>query len=98
MPALRGLSETDINDRRERDGPNELPTSGKRGMLVDIINLLLEPMSLLLLTCGGIYAAVGDRQEAFMLLGKALPQPHGQFGGALAARYWQAGEPRRSAR
>ncbi len=26
-------------------------------------------MSLLLLTCGGVYAAVGDRQEAFMLLG-----------------------------
>ena len=38
-------------------------------MLVDILNLLREPMSLLLLICGGIYAAVGDRQEAFMLLG-----------------------------
>ena len=38
-------------------------------MLVDVQNLLREPMSLLLLICGGIYAAVGDRQEALMLLG-----------------------------
>jgi len=43
--------------------------SAGHGLLIDILNLLREPMSLLLLLCGGIYAAVGDQQEAFMLLG-----------------------------
>jgi len=66
---LRGLSPAEVIQRREQCGANELPTPGGHGLLVDILNLLREPMSLLLLVCGGIYAAVGDRQEAFMLLG-----------------------------
>ncbi|HEY5373721.1 MAG TPA: cation-transporting P-type ATPase, partial [Polyangiaceae bacterium] len=66
---LRGLSPAEVIERREQQGFNELPTSRRRGVLGDILNLLREPMSLLLLICGGIYAAVGDRQEAFMLLG-----------------------------
>ena len=66
---LRGLCPAEVIQRREQCGANELPTPGGHGLLVDILNLLREPMSLLLLVCGGIYAAVGDRQEAFMLLG-----------------------------
>ncbi|HEX7453374.1 MAG TPA: HAD-IC family P-type ATPase, partial [Polyangiaceae bacterium] len=66
---LRGLTDTEVILRRKQYGLNELPTSGGRGLLVDILDLLREPMSLLLLACGGIYAAIGDRQEAFMLLG-----------------------------
>jgi Ca2+-transporting ATPase len=38
-------------------------------MLADIATILREPMSLLLLVCGGIYISVGDRREALMLLG-----------------------------
>jgi Ca2+-transporting ATPase len=66
---LRGLSPSEVMQRREQYGLNELPTSDGRGLAGDILDLLREPMSLLLLVCGGIYAAVGDRQEAFMLLG-----------------------------
>ena len=66
---IRGLSPAEVIQRREQYGVNELPTSGGHGLLFDVLNLLREPMSLLLLICGGIYAAVGDRQEAFMLLG-----------------------------
>ncbi|MEO6603742.1 MAG: cation-translocating P-type ATPase [Polyangiaceae bacterium] len=66
---LQGLSAAEVEERRERDGFNELGASGSPSLLVDILNLLREPMSLLLLLCGGIYAAVGDRQEAFMLVG-----------------------------
>jgi len=64
-----GLSSAEVIESRERHGFNELPTSRRRGILGDILNLLREPMSLLLLICGGLYAVVGDRQEAFMLLG-----------------------------
>ena len=66
---FRGLTASEVSASRERYGANELPTSGKRGLLADALELVREPMSLLLLACGGIYAAVGDRQEAGMLLG-----------------------------
>jgi len=69
---LRGLSATDVVERRAQDGFNELPSPYRRGVLTDIFTLLREPMSLLLLLCGGIYAIVGDRQEAVMLLGFVL--------------------------
>ncbi len=66
---FEGLSPAEVAERRERDGFNELGASKSRSLLADAVDLLREPMSLLLLICGGIYAAVGDRQEAFMLLG-----------------------------
>ncbi len=67
--ALRGLSPAEVLDRRARDGFNELPTSRKRGLLASLLAIVREPMSLLLLVCGGIYLVLGDRQEAAMLLG-----------------------------
>ncbi|HEY0465518.1 MAG TPA: HAD-IC family P-type ATPase, partial [Polyangiaceae bacterium] len=70
--AVRGLSSAEVAERRARDGFNELPTSEQRGVLIDLLNLLREPVSWLLLLCGGIYAVVGDRQEALMLLGFVL--------------------------
>ncbi len=66
---LRGLTAAEVAGRMKRDGRNELPTAGGRGLLADIVTLLREPMSLLLLVCGGIYVALGDHQEALMLLG-----------------------------
>ncbi len=68
----RGLTAAEVAARRERDGFNELPAGGKRGVVASVLAILREPMSLLLLVCGGIYLAVGDRQEAFMLLGFVL--------------------------
>ncbi|HYP76804.1 MAG TPA: cation-translocating P-type ATPase [Polyangiaceae bacterium] len=69
---FRGLTSTEVSQRRAQDGLNELPASEARGLLVDVLELLREPMSLLLLVCGAIYAAVGDRQEALMLLSFAI--------------------------
>ncbi|HYQ44448.1 MAG TPA: cation-translocating P-type ATPase [Polyangiaceae bacterium] len=67
-----GLTSAEVIDRRKRFGANELPTQHRRALFVDVVDLLREPMSLLLLACGAIYAAVGDRQEAIMLLGFVL--------------------------
>ena len=66
---LRGLSPAEVAERRKRDGFNELPTAETRGLAGSLLAILREPMSLLLLVCGGIYVVLGDRQEAFMLLG-----------------------------
>lgn len=67
-----GLTAAEIEERRARDGFNELPSARRRGVLANVVALVREPMLLLLLVCGGIYLAVGDKQEAFMLLGFVL--------------------------
>ncbi|NVN99959.1 MAG: cation-translocating P-type ATPase [Geobacteraceae bacterium] len=52
----------------EEEGPNELPSSKQRGNLQIALDVMREPMFLLLVACGAIYLIVGDMQEALMLL------------------------------
>ena len=65
----QGLSELQASERLARDGSNELPTSKPRGVLRLLRDVVSEPMFLLLVACGAIYMALGDRHEALMLLG-----------------------------
>lgn len=50
------------------EGPNELPSSKQRGNFQIALDVMREPMFLLLVACGVIYLLVGDMQEAMMLL------------------------------
>jgi len=50
------------------EGPNELPSSKQRGNVQITLDVMREPMFLLLVACGAIYLVVGDMQEALMLL------------------------------
>ena len=50
------------------EGPNELSSSKQRGNLRIALDVMRDPMFLLLVACGGIYFLVGDLQEALMLL------------------------------
>ena len=68
MP-LTGLTEAEAARRLSEDGPNALPESGHRGLRGVVLEVLREPMFLLLLSCGGLYLVLGDPQEAVMLLG-----------------------------
>lgn len=68
----RGLSSVEARRRLELDGPNVLPSSHQRGALGLLRDVVLEPMFLLLVACGAIYLALGDRHEALMLLGFVL--------------------------
>lgn len=63
-----GLTEEEAHRRLETDGPNELPTSKRRGVLRLLRDVASEPMFLLLVACGGIYMVLGDIHEALMLL------------------------------
>jgi Ca2+-transporting ATPase len=63
------LSETEAAERLISEGYNELPSAGRRGMLSLAFGVLREPMFLLLVACGVVYLALGDVQEALMLLG-----------------------------
>lgn len=54
--------------RLSDDGPNELPSTDKRGMSVILVEVLKEPMLLLLLSAGVIYFILGDAIDALMLM------------------------------
>lgn len=69
MNAVTGLSSTEAAARLQRDGPNELPATSRAGALQLLLEVVREPMFLLLVACGVVYLALGDRQEALMLLG-----------------------------
>ncbi len=64
-----GLSEGEALQRLSTDGRNELPVSRPRSMLRLVREVTFEPMFLLLVACGALYVALGDVQEALMLLG-----------------------------
>ncbi len=66
---LQGLTTAEAQRRLREDGPNELPASSKRGWLHILLEIIKEPMFLLLLACGTLYLILGDHEEAFMLLG-----------------------------
>lgn len=67
-----GLSNEAAASRLRRDGYNELPAAGQRGWLRIFLEVVREPMFLLLLVAGGIYLLLGNPQDAAMLLGFVL--------------------------
>ena len=69
LKSLKGLSEPEVADRRLRFGWNELPQAGNKRLFRILVEVVSEPMFMLLLACFGIYLILGDRTEAFMLLG-----------------------------
>jgi Ca2+-transporting ATPase len=66
---LTGLSEAEATARLKREGYNELPSSKRRNFVAIAIEVLREPIFLLLVACGVIYWLLGDLQEALILLG-----------------------------
>ena len=68
-PDVRGLTAADAAARLARDGPNLLPATDRKNTWSLLVEVVREPMFLLLVACGGIYLALGDREEALMLLG-----------------------------
>jgi len=66
---LIGLTSREAERILGEEGPNELPSSKQRGNLRIALDVIREPMFLLLAACGAIYLMVGDIQEALMLLG-----------------------------
>lgn len=67
-----GLSRSQAREALERDGPNELPRTGRRTGLRIALEVIEEPMLAMLLGAGAIYLALGDRVEAAVLILFAL--------------------------
>jgi Ca2+-transporting ATPase len=65
---ITGLSQQEASARLTRDGYNEIPSSKKRSFFSMVLNVIREPMLLLLIGGGLIYMLLGDVKEALMLL------------------------------
>lgn len=66
--SLSGLGEAEAQARLKIEGYNELPQAGRRTPLRILIDMMREPMLALLVAGGLIYLALGDLQEAVILI------------------------------
>lgn len=69
MTIQNGLSDQDAARQLKLDGYNELPSKKQRTIMRIILEVMREPMFLLLMGAGSIYLILGDRNDALMLLG-----------------------------
>ena len=67
-PEHRGLDEAEAARRLVAEGANTLARDATRRLWTLILEVLREPMFLLLMTCAIIYLTLGDLQEAVILL------------------------------
>ena len=66
MPA-EGLTSAQAASILQRDGPNTLPEPERRGPFRVVIEVLKEPMLVLLIVSGLIYLALGELSDALIL-------------------------------
>lgn len=68
-PELLGLSEAEATSRLKAEGPNALQTQKSRNLLAIVLEVVREPMFLLLVAAGTVYLLMGEPIDALMLLG-----------------------------
>lgn len=65
---IQGLSAEDAKARLAEHGYNELPSTKPKTVFHIALEVVKEPMFLLLLACGVLYVILGDRREGIILL------------------------------
>lgn len=72
-PAMAsGLSSVEAAARLAKDGPNALPEAERKSVVRIALDVLREPMLLLLVAGGAIYLVLGELQDALILVGFAF--------------------------
>jgi Ca2+-transporting ATPase len=71
-PRLAGLPGAEAARRLREEGPNSLPAAKRPGIARLVIEVLREPMFLLLCAASGIYLLIGDLAEALVLAASIL--------------------------
>jgi Ca2+-transporting ATPase len=64
---LRGLSTAEAGRRRAEEGPNSLPAAARPTLTGLVLEVLREPMFVLLCAASGVYLLIGDVTEALIL-------------------------------
>ncbi len=72
LRGLAGLTEAEARARLAGEGPNELPTEKKRGLFAIALEVLREPMFLMLVAAGALYVVMGEPGDAGVLLGSVV--------------------------
>jgi len=65
---MPGLTVEEAARRLAAEGPNALPGSEPKSTAAIVLDVVAQPMFLMLLAAGAIYLAIGDRAEALFLL------------------------------
>ncbi len=68
ISSISGLSRAQARKRLQSEGYNELPSAGRRSLPRIALDVAREPMFLLLMAAGSLYLALGNLEEAFLLL------------------------------
>ena len=68
LNTITGHSEKEAAERLKEEGYNELPSAKKRDVLAIALEVLRQPMFILLVAAGTIYLVLGSMGEALMLL------------------------------
>jgi len=63
----KGLSETEVKERLKRHGPNELPSQRSKSVFRYLLQLIKEPMIILLIATSTIYLFLGEPRDAMLL-------------------------------
>lgn len=64
----QGLSNKEAERKLSEEGFNELPSAASKNILKIALEVMKEPMFLLLITCGLLYIIIGEHSEGFTLL------------------------------
>ena len=64
---IKGLSQQKANDLLNEEGYNELPSTKKRNVLIILLEVVREPMFLLLIASGIIYLCLGSLYVALYI-------------------------------
>lgn len=67
-----GLSSAEARQKQDVHGYNELPTAKPKNIFRIAVEVMKEPMFLLLLSCGGLYILLGESREGIILLSSIL--------------------------
>jgi P-type Ca2+ transporter type 2C len=66
---IQGLTNQEVLERLAQEGYNELPSTKRRTIFHILLDVIREPMFLMLIACGVLYLLLGDSEGALMLLG-----------------------------
>src|SRR5512140_1766620 len=69
LTGFSGLGEDEARRNISEDGYNEIASQEKRGLFAIVIEVVREPMFLMLVAAGALYLLMGSAGDALMLLG-----------------------------
>jgi Ca2+-transporting ATPase len=69
---ITGLTSDEVSQKLKDEGYNELPSSKPKSIWKIGLEVIKEPMFILLVICGSLYLILGDLTEGIMLMGFVL--------------------------